>query len=652
LKSPADGRLPFDHQNQPPDARAAPTVFFLFSRPGVPARLLPFMKLPKLPALFAVLLAAFVPVLAARAADAKKPVHTADDLPRHTYAMPEAPSVLVKDTAAFTTLAAAIKHDLESDLAAYDIQDRTTLQRYKGTLLSLALIDHDFDTARRLIGELRALEEKPSLRLTTGLVSEAFINASLKHPAPAALPGAVQAELSALVAKLPWSVVQDDLKGTKSGYEVRSEALLIGSLQERVDPAAKQTGHLSGDLANGVIATRNQLVNLLPVKAGIVAALNDAIIAHHVEKPDRWTPTLVTLAPDAKATPVLIGIWDSGMDTPIFGSQVYTDAHGHHGIAFDLHSNPTPDLLYPLGDVQARLPQIIGRVKGFLDLQSAIDSPEASDLKRYMSQLKPEQVKPTLEDLNLVDNYAHGTHVTGIAVAGNPFARVTIGRITFDYHMIPEKPTVEQARKDALASQATVDYFKQAGVRVVNMSWGGSLKDVEDALEANGVGDVAARKKLARDIFDIGRDGLLAALKSAPDILFVAAAGNSDNNVKFDEFIPSSFQLPNMITVGAVDQAGEETSFSSFGPMVNVHANGFEVDSYIPGGRRLKFSGTSMASPQVTNLAGKLFALDAKLTPEQAKALILAGCEQHGRVNLINEQKSIALLQAQHAGKK
>ena len=284
-------------------------------------------------------------------------------------------------------------------------------------------------------------------------------------------------------------------------------------------------------------------------------------------------------------------------------------------------------------------------------MRASIDSPEASALKRYMSSLSSEQVKPTVEDLNLFGNWSHGTHVTGIALAGNPFARVVVGRITFDHHMIPEKPTVEQARKDAASYQAAVDYFKKAGVRVINMSWGGSLRDVEDALEANGVGDAAERKKAAREIFDIGRDGLLAAFKSAPEILFVAAAGNSDNDVKFDEVIPSSFQLPNMITVGAVDQAGEETSFSSFGPMVNVHANGFEVDSYIPGGERLKFSGTSMASPQVTNLAAKLFALDSKLTPVEAKDLILAGCQKNGRVNLVNEQKSVALLRQKLATK-
>jgi subtilisin family serine protease len=182
------------------------------------------------------------------------------------------------------------------------------------------------------------------------------------------------------------------------------------------------------------------------------------------------------------------------------------------------------------------------------------------------------------------------------------------------------------------------------------MSWGGSLRSVEDALEQNGAGGNAEeRAKLARQIFDIGRDALQQALKNAPNVLFVVAAGNDNNNVKFDEFIPSEFQLPNMITVGAVDSAGSETSFSSFGPMVNVHANGYEVESYVPGGKRMNLSGTSMAAPQVTNLAGKLFALDPNLTVAQCKQLILDGCERTGRVNLISETKSIDLLHKEQA---
>lgn len=57
-----------------------------------------------------------------------------------------------------------------------------------------------------------------------------------------------------------------------------------------------------------------------------------------------------------------------------------------------------------------------------------------------------------------------------------------------------------------------------------------------------------------------------AAITAAPENLFVSGAGNSNASNQFNEFIPASFDLPNTITVGAVDQAGDETAFTSFGP--------------------------------------------------------------------------------------
>ena len=604
------------------------------------------MRLSSTPLVLTLVWAALAASALHSATPAKKVVEKADDLPRHTYTLPKPPSEVLRDDAAFTTLAAAVKKDILSDLATHDVQDRTALQRYKSTLLNLAVLERDFATVRTLIAELRALEEKPGQKLTTGLVAEAWTATSVKRPDPAAFTKLFQTDFVALVAQLPWETVQDNLKELKSGYEIRSDSLILGLTKEQIDPAAAKAGNISGDIAGQLISFRNQLVNYLPLKSAIVAALADKIAAHKTEKPDRWTPTLINLAANSTGTPVNIGVWDSGVDTALFKANLHTDSAGRHGFGYDLHANPVSELVFPLGAAEARTPQAVARLKGFLDLQASLDSEEASDLKRFMSALQPDQVKPMVEELGLFGNWSHGTHVAGIALAGNPFARLVVGRITFDHRMIPEKPTVEQARKDAAAYLAAVAYFRSAGVRVINMSWGGSVRDIEGALEANGIGDAEARKKSAREIFEIGREALFAAFKSAPEILFVAAAGNSDNNVKFDEFIPSSFQLPHMITVGAVDQAGEETSFSSFGPMVNVHANGFEVDSYIPGGQRLKFSGTSMAAPQVANLAGKLFALDPTLTPEKAKALILAGAELKGRVNLINPAKTLALLKA------
>jgi subtilisin family serine protease len=223
-------------------------------------------------------------------------------------------------------------------------------------------------------------------------------------------------------------------------------------------------------------------------------------------------------------------------------------------------------------------------------------------------------------------SYSHGTHVAGIALDSNPAARLVVARYTWDHRFVPKPYTIERAKAMAREWQETVDYFNVHQVRVANMSWHYDLKGIEQSLEVNGIGkDATDRAALARKSFDVLRAGLFGVLKSAPDILFVCSAGNADNDVTFDEFIPSSFELPNLLVVGAVDQAGEPTGFTSYGKTVQVYANGFQVESFVPGGQRMKFSGTSMASPNIANLAGKILALKTDLKPADVIALIKKG---------------------------
>jgi subtilisin family serine protease len=77
-----------------------------------------------------------------------------------------------------------------------------------------------------------------------------------------------------------------------------------------------------------------------------------------------------------------------------------------------------------------------------------------------------------------------------------------------------------------------------------------------------------------------------------------------------------------------------------------AHANGYQVESFMPGGGRLRASGTSMAAPQVTNLAAKLCALYPDLSVAQVKQLIVDGADKSGRVNLIHPRRTLELASA------
>lgn len=248
------------------------------------------------------------------------------------------------------------------------------------------------------------------------------------------------------------------------------------------------------------------------------------------------------------------------------------------------------------------------------------------------------------------DTDSHGTHVAGIAMAGNPYARLVNARLEFGYKLLPDPcPSLELAQKNAKNMKAYVDFFRKNGVQVVNMSWGGTAKSVEAELELCNIGKTPAeRKKIAREYFDIQKKALQSAIGSAPQVLFVAAAGNSNADAAFEEAIPADIVLPNLLTVGAVDKAGDEAPFTSYGPTVKAHANGYQVESYLPGGDRVAFSGTSMASPQVTGLAAKMLAVNPKLKPTEVIAIILKTVDKtaDGRRFLVHPAKALEAAKA------
>ena len=603
-------------------------------------------------------------LVAGSVAAEKVKIEKADDLPRHTYRLDLKALELFENDEALMKLAGEVKADLLADLDTYEIPDKTTIKEFYGVLGTISMLEKNYDDYLKFNGLIRDLEEKEALRLTIGLFSRAYI-AAVKAGDEDQM-AAFKREYAALVNSLPYEAVEAEMKSSKARAEMLTYNLIAGIIETRVQPTLDQAnGEMSKDLAMRVLGANYSTRNYIPHTAAIVEVLTAYLDAHKVVKEDIWAEREVVLDEGSKGNPVVVTIWDSGLDTDIFAGQLWVndkevagngvddDNNGFvddvHGMAYTLHADKTPELLYPIGDVEADRTRLQRQMKGLTDMTANIDSDQATEVKKRLGSLEQAAVRPFIEDIAKYGNYCHGTHVGGIAARGNPFVRLMASRITFGYKMIPECPTLEQARKDSVAVVETFDYFKKYGVRVVNMSWGGDLASIESALEANNSGGTPEeRKALAREIFEIGKQSLYQGIKDAPQILFVTSAGNSDNDVTFDEVIPSTFDLPNIMSVGAVDQAGDETGFTSFGK-VDVYANGYEVLSYVPGGDEMNLSGTSQASPNVTNLAGKLLAVNPNLTTLQVRELIENGCDEKQvgdrAVRLINPKRSVELLE-------
>ncbi|MEJ2547672.1 MAG: hypothetical protein P8125_07615, partial [Gemmatimonadota bacterium] len=69
--------------------------------------------------------------------DARPRITNQDQLPRHTYEVEASASEILTSEDAFAPLAAAVRSDIESLLADYEIEDRATLESLEGTLLNL-----------------------------------------------------------------------------------------------------------------------------------------------------------------------------------------------------------------------------------------------------------------------------------------------------------------------------------------------------------------------------------------------------------------------------------------------------------------------------------------------------------------------------------
>jgi len=192
-----------------------------------------------------------------------------------------------------------------------------------------------------------------------------------------------------------------------------------------------------------------------------------------------------------------------------------------------------------------------------------------------------------------MDDHFHGTHVAGTigAIGDN---RIGIAGVNWSVQIMALKFLAADGGGYISDAIAALNYAVRNGAKISNNSWGGGGHS----------------------------QALLDAIRAAgnKNHIFVAAAGNESNdNDRFAAY-PASYNLPNIISVAALDHQDQLANFSNYGRnSVDVGAPGVDIYSTFPTrmtnamraeGFRTSYetiSGTSMATPHVAGLVSLIF---------------------------------------------
>ncbi|HEX6125836.1 MAG TPA: S8 family serine peptidase [Pyrinomonadaceae bacterium] len=206
-----------------------------------------------------------------------------------------------------------------------------------------------------------------------------------------------------------------------------------------------------------------------------------------------------------------------------------------------------------------------------------------------------------------MDDNGHGTHCAGI-IGAEGDNNEGIAGVNWNVTIMPLKFLGRGGFGSTKNAIEAINYAidrKQKGVnvRVINASWGSTQysRALEDAIRA------------------AGEQG----------ILFVAAAGNSSTDNDKRAHYPSNYNLPNVISVAALDRTDSMASFSNFGAKtVHIAAPGREILSTWLNHVYREASGTSMAAPQVSGVAALILANEPNLTVDKLRERLLRSVDK------------------------
>ncbi|MFK7831036.1 MAG: S8 family serine peptidase [Congregibacter sp.] len=198
------------------------------------------------------------------------------------------------------------------------------------------------------------------------------------------------------------------------------------------------------------------------------------------------------------------------------------------------------------------------------------------------------------------DDNDHGTHVAGTIAASGSDAGQLVG-VAYTSKIMALKFLGADGGGNTSDAIRCIEYALSKGVDILNNSWGGGgpSQALVDAIEAAN---------------DAG-------------VLFLAAAGNSaDDNDQVASY-PANYDVDNVVSVAAIDRAGNLASFSSFGATkVDIGAPGVAILSATSSSDTSysSFNGTSMATPHVAGVAALVLSANPNADLAELKNRLLA----------------------------
>lgn len=204
-----------------------------------------------------------------------------------------------------------------------------------------------------------------------------------------------------------------------------------------------------------------------------------------------------------------------------------------------------------------------------------------------------DDIRHPVHDNDPADPLGHGTHVAGIMGAVGNNGEGVVG-VNWNVRVLPLKIADQRGGMSTASAIEALDYLvqlKNSGVNVAaaNASWGNSF----------GITDVALDQALGR----LNESG----------VLFVASAGNDSH---YRAGYPASSMQPNVVSVAALNRTDQLAFFSNYNQTeIDLAAPGDAILSTFLAGEYKVLSGTSMAAPYVTGVAGLLAAVASPNQP-------------------------------------